>query len=309
MGLPLKPLLAAALITPLTLAQSAPAQLVSTQEAQLVKTSLSVSETNDYQPRFDQWYETILPETGLDIDLPPGHTLTIDGQRWSPNWRAPSTPQTLPAELRANGRTVARINIFVLEPHSNKDRDGWLNGYRIGSYPKDPPKGFIRLDGPEDLEHALSPHFNLGQFLCKQQPDHWPKYVIVSQDNILRLEALLDALNEDKIIEAETFFVMSGFRTPFYNTAIGSARFSRHMYGDAADIYVDVKPRNGTMDDLNGDGKITKADANYLYDYAQTLYRNRDDLPKGGIGAYRANAVHGPFVHVDGRGSTARWGR
>ena len=125
----------------------------------------------------------------------------------------------------------------------------------------------------------------------------------------MRLEALLESLNDDKTIEAETFFVMSGFRTPFYNTAIGSARFSRHMYGDAADIYVDVKPRNGTMDDLNRDGKINKADADFLYDYAQKLYRSRDDLPKGGIGAYRANAVHGPFVHVDGRGSTARWGR
>ena len=81
------------------------------------------------------------------------------------------------------------------------------------------------------------------------------------------------------------------------------------MYGDAADIYVDYRPRNGVMDDLNRDGEITKADANWLYDYAQTLFKKRTDLPKGGIGAYRANAVHGPFVHVDGRGTTARWGR
>lgn len=102
---------------------------------------------------------------------------------------------------------------------------------------------------------------------------------------------------------------MSGFRTPFYNSAIESAKFSRHMYGDAADIYVDYKPRNGNMDDLNRDGKSTKADANWLYDYAQKLYKIRKDLPKGGIGTYRANAVHDPFVHVDGRGSTARWGR
>jgi len=27
------------------------------------------------------------------------------------------------------------------------------------------------------------------------------------------------------------------------------------------------------------------------------------------LGSYKANAVHGPFVHVDGRGRAARWGR
>lgn len=309
MGLPLKPLIAAAILTPLTFGATSFAPKATAQDASIVRTALSFGNTGQYQPRFNQWHETVMPGAGLNINLPAGHALLIDGTRWTSNWRAPASAQTLPAELVANGRTVARINIFVLEPHANKDAKGWLNGYRIGTYPRNPPEGFIRLDGPEDREHAVSPHFKLGQFLCKQQPDHWPKYVLVSQDNLFRLEALLESLNADKTIEAETFFVMSGFRTPFYNTAIGSARFSRHMYGDAADIYVDVKPRNGTMDDLNRDGKITKADADYLYDYAQNLYRSRDDLPKGGIGAYRANAVHGPFVHVDGRGSTARWGR
>ena len=80
------------------------------------------------------------------------------------------------------------------------------------------------------------------------------------------------------------------------------------MYGDAADVYIDTKPRNGTMDDLNGDGVITKADANYLYDYAAGLFK-RKKHKQGGLGSYKANAVHGPFVHVDARGRPARWGR
>ncbi|WP_298917052.1 D-Ala-D-Ala carboxypeptidase family metallohydrolase [uncultured Algimonas sp.] len=304
MKLPIKPLIAAALLVPLS--HSLPA---TAQDGKVVRTGMSTADDDAYRPRFDRWYETVMPGKRLGIKLPKGHTLTINGERWTSKWRAPSSAQTLSATLEADGETVADINIFVLEPHSNIDSKGWLNGYRIGTYPRNPPKGFIRLDGPEDRKHALSPHFKLGQFLCKQQMDHWPKYVLVSQSNILRLEALLESLNEDGTIEAETFFVMSGFRTPFYNTAIGSAKFSRHMYGDAADIYVDVQPRNGTMDDLNGDGKVNKSDANFLYDYAQDLYTSRDNLPKGGIGAYRANAVHGPFVHVDGRGTTARWGR
>lgn len=304
MRLPLKPLMAATLVAPLMLATPATAQ-----NAPVVKASLTSGTAPVYTPRFDVWYETVMPGKTLPISLASDQQLLIDGQTWTPDWRAPDTAQTLSATLISGTRKIADITLFVLEPHANKDAKGWINGYRIGNYPRNPPEGFIRLDGPEDKAHDLSPHFKLGQFLCKQQPDHWPKYVLVSQDNIRRLEALLRALNEDRTTDAETFFVMSGFRTPFYNSAIGSARFSRHMYGDAADIYVDYSPRNGTMDDLNRDGKINKADANWLYDYAQRLYKERKDLPKGGIGAYRANAVHGPFVHVDGRGTTARWGR
>jgi hypothetical protein len=304
MRLPLTPLLAVALAGPLI---AVPTQVAMATPPNLVSLSADINST--YEPDFDHWYETIMPGKPLDIRLKAGQTLMIDGTRWSPDWRAPSTAQTLEAELLSFGRTIATLNIFVLEPRSQIDNRGWLNGYRIGTYPRNPPDGFIKLDGPEDRQHALSPHFKLGQFLCKQQPDHWPKYVLVSQDNIRRLEALLKALNDDRTTDAETFFVMSGFRTPFYNTAIGSAKYSRHMYGDAADIYVDYAPRNGTMDDLNRDGKINKADANWLYDYAQRLYRDNPDLPKGGLGSYRANAVHGPFVHVDGRGHQARWGR
>lgn len=301
---PLKPLFAAALLLPMTSTLPAYAQT-----GDIVQTSFSGISKATYTPHSDQWYETIMPGDRLAVDLPESHQLVIDGAVWTPAWRAPRTAQTLQAELISGGNLIAKINVFVLEPSANIDSKGWLNGYRIGTYPRNPPKGFIRLDGPEDREHSLSPHFKVGQFLCKQQPDHWPKYVLVSQNNVRRLEALLTSLNDDKTTDADTFFVMSGFRTPFYNSAIGSAKFSRHMYGDAADIYVDYKPRNGNMDDLNRDGKVNKADADWLYDYAQKLYKNRKDLPKGGIGAYRANAVHGPFVHVDGRGTTARWGR
>eukprot|EP00919_Chromeraceae_sp_WS-2016_P071346 GHVR01168988.1.p1 GENE.GHVR01168988.1~~GHVR01168988.1.p1 ORF type:complete len:305 (+),score=8.88 GHVR01168988.1:285-1199(+) len=304
MKLPTLSLLASALLVSLSAAQPAIAQT-----SPAVQISLKPSGEAGYALPFSQWYETVLPGKGLDITLPPGYVFMIEGQVWTPAWRAPKSAQNLSATIMSDFETVATINIFVLEPHSDIDEKGWLNGYRIGSYPRNPPKGFIKLDGPDDRELALSPHFKLGQFLCKQQSGHWPKYVLVSQNNVRRLEALLTSLNDDKTTEAETFFVMSGFRTPFYNSAIGSAKFSRHMYGDAADIYVDYQPLNGNMDDLNRDGEITKADANWLYDYAQKLYKHRTDLPKGGLGAYRANAVHGPFVHVDGRGTTARWGR
>lgn len=218
-----------------------------------------------------------------------------------------STPGNHTLLIFKHGEEKHRVTLFVLEPSTNISARGYLGDYRIGKYPKNTPRGFIKLEKGEGAL-PLSPSFNVGQFLCKQQPKVWPKYVLVSEDNLARLEVLLKDLNDNDITDAKTFFVMSGFRTPFYNTAIGSAKFSRHMYGDAADIYVDMKPRDGVMVDLNSDGQITKADANFLYDYSKTLF-SKQPVRRGGLGSYRANAVHGPFIHVDARGTPARWGR
>ena len=103
---------------------------------------------------------------------------------------------------------------------------------------------------------------------------------------------------------------MSGFRTPQYNSlgvgrAGGRARDSRHMYGDAADVYVDADG-DGRMDDLDRDGRITVKDAGWLARVAEEVEADYPAMT-GGIGVYRANAVHGPFVHVDVRGTPARW--
>jgi hypothetical protein len=259
---------------------------------------------------FKTWHTTRLPNEALNLSLPEGYTASLSGEIVGPNTRVQNKAGTQTLIIQdVYGHTQYEIAVFTLEPLSKIDKKGWLNGYRIGNYPKDPPRGFIKLENPDARNIDVSPHFKLGQFLCKQQAKAWPKYVLVSEPNLKRLELLRENLVKDGLTEAKTFFVMSGFRTPFYNTAIGSAKFSRHMYGDAADIYIDVKPRDGVMDDINNDGKVTKADANFLYDYAAKLFAQHPDIAPGGIGSYKANAVHGPFVHIDGRGRTARWGR
>lgn len=253
------------------------------------------------------WHKMMLPGETLSIARRHDEKAFIDDVEVSEIWTAPAEAGTHHLRILTPYEEVARVTLFVLEPKSSISKKGFIGKYRIGHYPRNTPRGFIKLE-KEDRNVLISPHFKVGQFLCKQQPGTWPKYLIISENNLLRLETLLDDLNENRNTEADTLFVMSGYRTPFYNTAIGSAKFSRHMYGDAADVYVDTKPRDGNMDDLNRDGKITKADANFLYDYANTLYREKG-LIKGGIGSYRANAVHGPFVHIDARGRPARWGR
>jgi hypothetical protein len=191
----------------------------------------------------------------------------------------------------------------------------YLNGYRIGRYPDKPlrglaiyrpPAGFIEVT-PENRDTRLSPHFTLGQFLCKQESG-WPKYVVLRERLILKLEMILEEVNK-RGHTARTFTVMSGYRTPFYNKAIGNVRYSRHVYGGAADIYIDEDPADGNMDDLNGDGRIDYRDAAVLYAIIDDLYGHAWYQPfVGGLGRYRKTANHGPFVHVDVRGFRARWG-
>ena len=264
---------------------------------------------NGEAPPHRIWHRLVMPGKTVRLDIPEGYSASVDGKPVAKRWVAPKKPGN--HRLRVvdeAGETVQQVALFVLMPATSVDSRGYLEGYRIGRYPRNTPKGFIRL-GRKDLDIAISPSFKIGQFICKQQPGYFPKFLLVTGENIHRLEVLLAGLRAKGITKARNFFVMSGFRTPFYNAAIGSARLSRHMYGDAADIYVDVHPRDGVMDDLNGDGAITKADADFLYDFAERLFAERPDVQPGGLGSYSANAVHGPFVHSDGRGSKARWGR
>ena len=105
----------------------------------------------------------------------------------------------------------------------------------------------------------------------------------------------------------ETFGFISGYRTPYYNRKIGNVKYSRHVYGDAADIFIDGDG-DGRMDDVNADGVVDRGDIQLFYDIANRFKdaRTASDYV-GGLGLYKNNARHGGFVHVDTRGYRARW--
>ncbi|MDX1389079.1 MAG: D-Ala-D-Ala carboxypeptidase family metallohydrolase, partial [Acidobacteriota bacterium] len=169
-----------------------------------------------------------------------------------------------------------------------------------------PPRGFIEVT-EANVDTPVAPHFTLRQFLCKQGGGY-PKYVVLRERLLLKLELLLEQVNAAGF-ECDTFHVMSGYRTPYYNRSIGNVKYSRHVYGGAADIFIDVDPRDGNMDDLNGDGKIDVHDAGVLYDLIDGLYgTDFYNAYVGGLGRYKKTKAHGPFVHVDVRGFRARWG-
>jgi hypothetical protein len=265
-----------------------------------------------------------IPYDVFAIEALPGQTLTLsapgatmlryrDGSAavrssgWS--WTAPSRPGVVPLVLEGAGATV-RLNVLVLHPMTEVHNET-LNGYRIGHYIAKPlrgspaylpPQGFVEL-GAGDADVLVSPHLTLGQFPCKQPGEH--RYLHLTDGLLLKLEAVLQAANAAGY-DAPTFHVMSGFRTPAYNSGIGNETvYSRHLWGDAADVWVDADG-DGRMDDWNRDGRVDLADIRILAGLAEQVEANHRDLV-GGIGLYHATSEHGPFVHVDARGYAARW--
>jgi hypothetical protein len=220
-------------------------------------------------------------------------------------WRAPSTPgelTTITVEDARKGREID-LNVFVLVPIAEV-KNGVLKGYRIGAYPeKTRPEGFVEVTR-ENVRTKLSPHFELRQFLCKQSGG-FPKYVVLSEALILKLERIVEALDRAGH-DVDTLEVMSGYRTPYYNKSIGNVRDSQHTAGTAADIFVDEQA-DGRMDDLDRDGTVTRDDAVWLFKLVDGMDRMPGGLFRGGLGDYGSTAAHGPFVHVDVRGRLARW--
>ena len=166
--------------------------------------------------------------------------------------------------------------------------------------------GYIEVTR-ENEDTLVSPHFSLKQFVC-EQGGTYPKYLRLEETLLLKLEHIVDRLKE-RGQAGDTIRILSGYRTPAYNRSLGNVRDSRHTMGDAADIYVDASPVDGRMDDLNGNGTSDIGDAFVLRDLVEELERKPPEGYRiGGVGTYAANAAHGPFAHVDARGTPARWG-
>lgn len=230
-------------------------------------------------------------------------------RRW--RYTAPTRPGLYTLKLEGPGHhDSVDIHVFVLVPAS-RVKNGWLNGYRIGSYPPasaryTPPEGFVEVT-KDNEDTKVSPHFRLKQFLCKQDAlADFPKYVVLEQRLLLKLETILERVNRMGF-SVDTLHVMSAYRTPYYNHAIGDVKYSQHQWGSAADVYIDPHDKD-RMEDLNRDGRTDIADSKFLYDRIEEWFE-RKDLRKfeGGLGFYPATAAHPPFVHVDVRGSKARW--
>ena len=211
---------------------------------------------------------------------------------------------TLPkpaAEIIADFKQIALKTVEI----NNRSE---IEGYKMGLYPN-PLRGMVHYSAPksvirvskDNLSTFVSPHFKLGQFLCKADAG-WPKFVVLEARLLAQLEWVVQRLSEQGIV-ISTLNILSGYRTPIYNAALGNGAHSRHIYGDAVDFFVDAD-NNGWIDDLNGDGLTDIKDAHWL----SNLIESKRGGFAGGLAVYPANAYHGPFVHIDMRGEEVRWG-
>ncbi len=211
-----------------------------------------------------------------------------------------------------DGRTFRPHGLTVLTRVHFDGRRTHLNGYHIGRHPGRgrtgeyaAPELFIEVtEAMKDLR--VSKNFTLGQFLTKDQRKVWPKYIPLDARLLDKLELIVAELREQGFA-AKKVHVMSGYRTPQYNGpgGRGRAKFSRHTYGDAADIWVD-DDGDGMMDDLNRDGRVDDYDAEFLAHISTRVEEKYPEL-SGGAGIYKSRPHRGPFTHIDVRGRKARW--
>lgn len=229
----------------------------------------------------------------------------------------------LVAAVGAALKPVGDFNLIGMVPRSQK-QNGKVGLYFVGNWPGEkggrvkapgkappdryqPPSGFIEVT-KANADTRVSEHFRLRDFLTHDQPNVWPKYLVLQMRNVDKLELVLSDLAQ-RGIDVSGVTVMSGFRTPQYNegggNTSGRASLSRHMYGDAADVFIDSN-HDGRMDDLNHDGRINIADSRVIQQAVDRVEAAHPELV-GGAGVYPAESGHGPFIHIDSRGYRARW--
>ena len=245
------------------------------------------------------------------VDAPQGALVATGPNKWT--WEAPVKPGRYPIEVKdPSGKTIADFAAFVMVPNKTV-RAGVLNEYQIGFYPDTPlknnpiyipPKGFIEVTR-ENEDTKISPNFRIKEFLTKQKSGY-PKYLVLDERLVFLLEAI-GAHLEPRGWDADDMFVMSGYRTPYYNKQLDDTKYSLHQWGRAADIFLD-KDGNGRMDDFNQDKVISKEDAAALAAVLDVLSKTAElKAFIGGLGVYGSTSAHGPFVHVDTRPWRARW--
>ena len=284
------------------------------------RAGMSVIINNEIYP-YREFATYVLPAEHLDICpiAPNADSLVVTadsglidrvgGCRWI--WTAPDEPGLVSLQVSDGNTPLITLNVFVMVPASAL-QNGSIEGYEIGDYPAPidespiylPPDGFIRVT-QELLGVNVSPNFKLGQFVDQQVQD-FPKYIVLRERLLLKLEALLEALNEAGL-EADSFSIVRGYITPARNRDLNGTRDSRHMYGGAATLIID-RDGDGRMDDINRDGALNRLDGLQLFDFADELFSiPGKEYLQGGLYLYDDFAVGTTLLMLDARGFRKRW--
>jgi uncharacterized protein YcbK (DUF882 family) len=267
-------------------------------------------------PPAESWYRWVPASTAARKASAEGGSAATTALARQGTLRAPAEPGLYHLMVGAGEQNLILdgVTLIVRVPFARK-QGTHLQGYFIGRFPTEgkgrtdryaPPAGFIEVTR-ESQNLQLSEHFKIREFLTKDQHNVWPKYVVIEPALLEKLELVMQEL-EAMGVPAKRMHVMSGFRTPQYNArglTQGRANLSRHQFGDAADVWID-NDGDGYMDDLNKDGRRDTGDAQVMLKAVERVVARHPELT-GGAGVYKATSAHGPFIHIDVRGTRARW--
>lgn len=202
-------------------------------------------------------------------------------------------------------RIIDGLTLAVLVPFKEKEGT-MLNGYRIGTYlaeklvgKQEPPAGFLEIT-ERDVNLPITKHLRVGDFLSHDNQQTWPRYTAVSPRLLDKLELVIKEITRWHGSNAPVSLALdvhSGFRSPSHNSRIRrAARDSQHQYGDAADLIMDA----------NGDGKLTSLDSRLVGLAVEIVELKHPELV-GGLGIYTSGHARTTYVHIDARGTRARW--
>ncbi|MFT5682555.1 MAG: hypothetical protein ACI8RZ_003473 [Myxococcota bacterium] len=174
---------------------------------------------------------------------------------------------------------------------------GWGSDYTYpepynGSQQYSKPARFIDLT-TADPDLILAPNFALDEVMQEYKGDYGLYQVHVME----YLQAIRDSVGS-------ALYINSGYRNVAYNAGVGGATYSRHMYGDAVDMYSNDVSLSELADICDSLG------AGYVSEYTTHVHCDwRDDAQDAAfydIGRSRAGAeapVHHAELLVDG----GRW--
>ncbi len=234
-----------------------------------------------------------------------GHPARGEGNTFG--WRAPRSHGIYYIDLSCD--TLTEKYTIIVPVESCRWRTTTLNSFPIGSY----GAGHLRESNPDyfiELTQGtsgarISTHLTIGQFLCHIE-GNYPQYMAFDLRLADKLEAVL-AVVKEVYPQASDIHNISGFRTPVYNASIGNeSPESLHLYGKAADIWIESWPSNDLMDDIDRNKRVDVYDCEYLVELVRIL-ETEGNVLTGGVSAYRWISTHGPFIHIDIRGSRASW--
>ncbi|MDR1612757.1 MAG: hypothetical protein LBT97_08225 [Planctomycetota bacterium] len=243
---------------------------------------------------------------------------------------APEKPGAYYLALRIEAGDSRRdLDLCVFVPYrasagtAGKGRDVYVEGEKVGNYPLpmhsgnlkvrnnpesyQPPVLWFRLS-PRNIGFEVVPGVAAGDLVAAAEDTgrRHTDLVPVGYGMWTAILRLREAL-ERRGIPGSALKLISGFRAPPHNRAVGSNAFGRHIYGDAFDFYIDLEG-DARASDLNRDGKVDRRDA---YEIVSTIEDLQADgiIPRGGIGVYHTlGGDHGLTMHLDLRGHRANWG-